>query len=99
MWGRGFGSIIFFACLHTTNASKYRPHTSELSSKLFILKKWHRTIKMSLKIYGNPISTCTQRVLFTLEEVGASYELSLIDMQKGQHKVRSSKPLRCYSPS
>ncbi|KAH8748774.1 thioredoxin-like protein [Hyaloscypha sp. PMI_1271] len=42
---------------------------------------------MVLKIYGHPTSTCTQRVLFTLEELGAHYELCLIDMPKGEHKT------------
>jgi glutathione S-transferase len=58
---------------------------------------------MVVKIYGHPTSTCTQRVLFTLEELGAPYELCLIDMPKGEHKVRlkqtSSMLLSLMTPS
>lgn len=37
----------------------------------------------SYKVHGGPLSTCTQTVLATLEEVGASYELNLVDALKG----------------
>jgi hypothetical protein len=41
------------------------------------------------KVYGSIFSTCTQRVLIVLEEVGATYELIDVDMKAGQHKVCS----------
>lgn len=43
---------------------------------------------MAVKIYGNIVSTCTQRVLFLLEELKLPYELLSIDMMKGEHCVR-----------
>lgn len=39
-----------------------------------------------MKLYGSPISTCTARVLLSLEEVGAKYELVTISMPTGEHK-------------
>ena len=39
-----------------------------------------------IKLYGNPMSTCTRKVLTVLAETGTPYELTLIDMGKGQHK-------------
>lgn len=41
----------------------------------------------TVKVYGSIFSTCTQRVLVTLEEAGATYELIDVSMQAGQHKV------------
>ncbi|CDO68190.1 hypothetical protein BN946_scf184938.g42 [Trametes cinnabarina] len=41
---------------------------------------------MVLKIVGNPVSTCTNRVRITLEELGVPYELVAIDFSKGEHK-------------
>ncbi|KAJ5547313.1 glutathione S-transferase [Penicillium frequentans] len=38
------------------------------------------------KVYGSIFSTCTQRVLVTLEEAGAAYQLIDVSMQAGQHK-------------
>jgi len=59
----------------------------------FRVKESAHAVKMVVKIYGHPTSTCTQRVLFTLEELGAHYELCLIDMPKGEHKVRLKQNL------
>lgn len=39
-----------------------------------------------LKIYGNPMSTCTRKVLMTLAELGAPYDFVNIDFAKGEHK-------------
>lgn len=39
-----------------------------------------------LKIFGNPMSTCTRKVLMTLAEADAPYEMSVIDFAKGEHK-------------
>jgi len=39
-----------------------------------------------MKLYGNPHSTCTRKVLTTLAEISLPYEFILIDMAKGEHK-------------
>ena len=39
-----------------------------------------------MKIYGNPISTCTRKVLMTLGEKQAKFELVSLDFTKGEHK-------------
>jgi glutathione S-transferase len=39
-----------------------------------------------MKIYGNPMSTCTRRVLMTLAEKQATYDLVVLDFAKGEHK-------------
>jgi len=39
-----------------------------------------------LKIYGNPLSTCTRKVLMTLAETGTPFEMTVIDFGKGEHK-------------
>ena len=39
-----------------------------------------------LKIYGNPMSTCTRKVLMTLAEHGAPHEFTVIDFASGEHK-------------
>lgn len=39
-----------------------------------------------LKIYGNPMSTCTRKVLMTLAEHGAPHEFTAVDFTKGEHK-------------
>jgi glutathione S-transferase len=39
-----------------------------------------------LKIYGNPRSTCTRKVLMTLAELGLPHEFSVVDLGKGEHK-------------
>jgi len=41
---------------------------------------------MVLKVYGVAMSTCTRRVLATLEELGLAYELVPLDFFKGEHK-------------
>jgi glutathione S-transferase len=40
-----------------------------------------------IKLYGNPASTCTRKVLFALNETNTPYELSVIDFMKGEHKA------------
>lgn len=39
-----------------------------------------------MKVYGNPFSTCTRKVLMTLAEKGASAELVVVDLSKGEQK-------------
>ncbi len=39
-----------------------------------------------IHLYGNPASTCTRKVLMTLAETGTPYELTVIDLAKGEHK-------------
>ena len=39
-----------------------------------------------LKIYGHPMSTCTRKVLMTLAEADAPYEMNVVDFAKGEHK-------------
>jgi glutathione S-transferase len=39
-----------------------------------------------LKIYGNPMSTCTRVVLTTLAETNTPYEMQVIDFMTGEHK-------------
>lgn len=41
---------------------------------------------MGVKVYGPPMSTCTARVISTLEEMGADYEVVPIDFAAGEHK-------------
>jgi glutathione S-transferase len=41
-----------------------------------------------MKVYGHPMSTCTRKVLTTLEEIGMVYEIEVIDFSKGEHKQR-----------
>ncbi len=43
--------------------------------------------KMTIKVYGNKKSTCTQRVVLALHEKEIfDYELVTVDLQKGEHK-------------
>ncbi|MEP7052579.1 MAG: glutathione S-transferase N-terminal domain-containing protein [Pseudomonadota bacterium] len=39
-----------------------------------------------MKIFGNPVSTCTRKVLMTLHETNTPFELEVIDFAKGEHK-------------
>lgn len=39
-----------------------------------------------IKLYGNPLSTCTRKVLTTLVETDTPYEMTVIDFAKGEHK-------------
>lgn len=39
-----------------------------------------------LKVYGNPLSTCTRAVLVTIAELGLAHEFVSIDFAKGEHK-------------
>jgi glutathione S-transferase len=41
---------------------------------------------MVLKLYGNPLSTCTQRVATVLHEKNVPFEIVSIDLSKGEHK-------------
>ena len=42
---------------------------------------------MVLKIHGNPMSTCTNRVQTVCEELGITYELVVAAFAKGDHKA------------
>lgn len=39
-----------------------------------------------IKLYGNPFSTCTRKVLTTLVETKTPYEFIVVDFTKGEHK-------------
>jgi glutathione S-transferase len=39
-----------------------------------------------LMIHGNPMSTCTRKVLMTLAETNTPHELKVVDFTKGEHK-------------
>ncbi len=39
-----------------------------------------------IQLFGHPASTCTRKVLFSLEETATPYELTLVDIMKGEHK-------------
>lgn len=39
-----------------------------------------------LTIYGHPMSTCTRKVLMTLNETGTPFEMSVVDFATGAHK-------------
>ena len=39
-----------------------------------------------MKIYGNPMSTCTRKVLATLAEKQAKFEMVTLDLMAGDHK-------------
>lgn len=41
----------------------------------------------AITLYGAAYSTCTQRVLITLHELGLDYRLQPIEMKEGAHKV------------
>lgn len=41
---------------------------------------------MTVTLHGAAYSTCTQRVLTTLEELGVEYKLENVDLMKGSHK-------------
>jgi len=39
-----------------------------------------------IKLYGHPASTCTRKVLFTLNETNTPYELETVNLMTGEHK-------------
>jgi glutathione S-transferase len=39
-----------------------------------------------MKIFGNPISTCTRSVLMTIAETNTPYEFVMVDFMKAEHK-------------
>src|SRR4051812_27578453 len=39
-----------------------------------------------IKLFGNPMSTCTRKVLTALAETATPYEMTVIDLGKGEHK-------------
>jgi glutathione S-transferase len=39
-----------------------------------------------IKLYGNPMSTCTRKVLCTLHETGTAFDFVTLDFMKGEHK-------------
>lgn len=41
-----------------------------------------------LKLFGNPVSTCTRKVLFTLHETNTPYEFTVVDLGKAEHKAQ-----------
>src|SRR5450432_2449522 len=45
-----------------------------------------RASVVAMKIFGNPGSTCTRKVLLTLNETHTPFEFSVVDFAKGEHK-------------
>ena len=43
---------------------------------------------MTITVYGTYRSTCTKRVLTTLHEKGLKFDFKVIDLTKGEQKVR-----------
>src|ERR1700690_3124442 len=43
-------------------------------------------MEVSMKMYGHPMSTCTRKVLATLHEKKASFEIVPVDLTTGAHK-------------
>jgi len=41
---------------------------------------------MTITVHGAAYSTCTQRVLTTLEELGVEYKLETVELKTGGHK-------------
>ncbi|CAF1538842.1 unnamed protein product [Didymodactylos carnosus] len=41
---------------------------------------------MVIKVYGSPMSTCTQRVITTLKEKNVSFQLVPVDLMNGEQK-------------
>ncbi|HEY3592531.1 MAG TPA: glutathione binding-like protein [Polyangiaceae bacterium] len=41
-----------------------------------------------IKLYGNPYSTCTRKVLTVLEETHTPFEMNVVDLGKGEHKQK-----------
>jgi glutathione S-transferase len=42
-----------------------------------------------MKLYGHPASTCTRKVLMTLAEKNATFEMNVLDFAKADHKSAS----------
>jgi glutathione S-transferase len=42
-----------------------------------------------IQLYGNPMSTCTRKVLTALAETNTPYQLTVIDLGKREHKQES----------
>ncbi|KAF8597093.1 glutathione S-transferase [Ceratobasidium sp. AG-I] len=42
---------------------------------------------VTVKLYGYPMSTCTQRVAVVFKELEIDYELITVDLAKGEHKA------------
>jgi glutathione S-transferase len=40
-----------------------------------------------IKLFGHPVSTCTRKVLTALAETNTPYEITLVDVPKGEHKL------------
>ena len=39
-----------------------------------------------ITLYGNPMSTCTRKVLMTLAETGTPFDMKVVDFATGEHK-------------
>jgi glutathione S-transferase len=53
----------------------------------FARDRFVRERRTSMKVYGHPGSTCTQKVLFLLAEKGVDAEFVLVDIMKGASKT------------
>ncbi|KAH7252820.1 thioredoxin-like protein [Fusarium tricinctum] len=51
---------------------------------------------MAVMLYGSLHSTCTQRVILVLAELGVKYEFTDIKLQEGEHKAKDY--VRSYHP-
>ena len=58
-----------------------------LSYKIPLSRSPYKSLIMAIKLYGSRQSSCTQRVLMMLSELGLEYELSDIKLEIGEHKV------------
>jgi glutathione S-transferase len=45
------------------------------------------TATMGITLYGSEVLTCTQKVLLVLFELGEQFELSNVEMRKGEHRA------------
>lgn len=66
-----------------------RTHPCKVRANKLLRERERQILKREMgvmKLYGSPVSTCTARVLLSLEEVGAEYELVTISMPTGEHK-------------
>ncbi|KAG2260471.1 hypothetical protein Bca52824_079765 [Brassica carinata] len=63
------------------------------TKKVFrLMPNWKRDAEvrnLGYKVYGNPFSTSTRRVLAVLLEKGLSYESITVDLKSGEHKTES----------
>ncbi|XP_018488556.1 glutathione S-transferase F4 isoform X2 [Raphanus sativus] len=65
-----------------------------------LMTNWKREVELrnlGYKVYGNPFSTSTRRVLAVLLEKGLSYESITVDLKSGEQKTESFLSLNVKS--